>query len=63
MEADDVVDDGCRHVAVGRTRRPTATEFEVRGEDDAPPFVGVGDDLEQESGPVVGARAGSLIYR
>ncbi len=37
--------------------------FEVRGEDDAPFFVGVGDDPGQEPGPVAGARADTPIRR
>ena len=48
---DDAVDDGGGHVAVAEHVAPSA-ELEVRGEDDASPFVAVGDDLEQEPGAV-----------
>ena len=47
----DAVDDGGGHVAVAEHVAPSA-ELEVRGEDDASPFVAVGDDLEQEPGAV-----------
>ena len=40
---DDAVDDGGGHVAVAEHVAPSA-ELEVRGEDDASPFVAVGDD-------------------
>jgi hypothetical protein len=38
-------------------------ELQVAGVEGASPFVTVGDDLEQEPGPVVGAWAGNPTRR
>jgi hypothetical protein len=64
MEADDpaVVDDGGGHVAVAEHVAAPAG-LEVAGVDDAPFFVAVGDDLEQELGTVVGAWTASPARR
>ena len=48
---DDAVDDGGGHVAVAEHVAPPA-ELEVAGENDAPFFVAVGDDLEEQACPV-----------
>ena len=48
---DDAVDDRGGEFVVGEDRAPFA-ELDVRGEDDAPPFVRVGDDPVEQPGPV-----------
>lgn len=46
---DEAVDDGCGDVVVSEDGAPAA-ELDVGGDDEAGCFVGVGDDLEEESG-------------
>jgi len=48
---DDAVDDGGCHVVVTEHGSPSG-ELEVRGDDQAAFLVTVGDDLEQEPGPL-----------
>jgi hypothetical protein len=48
---DDAINNGGCHVVVWRIRCPSG-EFEVGGEDEAAILVGLGDDLEQQSGPI-----------
>ena len=48
----DTIDDRGGHVSVAEHLAPPS-ELQVRGEHHAPLLVGIRDDLEQESGPVV----------
>ena len=56
---DEAVDDGGGDVVVSEDGAPSG-EFDVGGDDEAGVFVGVGDDLVEESGSV---RVGSRVHR